>query len=138
MGALFSLLVSAGRGQVEALQRRAAERAGLGLAMAVFALLALVFGLALATVALAQVIGVIAALAAGLGVALFGCLVVWLMMRAAARRAEERRRAEQDRLMREALRTALPLLRKGPVLTMGLAILLSVLLTGGGKDGGGS
>ncbi|MFC2966589.1 hypothetical protein [Acidimangrovimonas pyrenivorans] len=140
MNALLSLLGRAARSQVENLKRAAATNAGFGLAIAIFALLALIFAVALGVHALALWIGMVGALAVGLGLSLLGCLVAWLMLRAARQRAQAERQAEETRLMREALQVTLPLLRSNPTLTIGLAMLAGFLLSlgGGSGSGGGS
>ena len=140
MGALWRIVLALAAAEAGVWRSHVAGRAGLVVALAVFAVLALGFGLALGVVALAAWIGLIDALAVALGVAILGCLVVLILLRIEARNhAVERARqaAERKRMIETALVLALPGLKVGSALALGIAALMVSLLTGGkgGKDG---
>ncbi len=108
--------------------------------LAVFGFAAAGFGLALVAVALAQWLGVLAALGVLAGAGLAGCLGVLIAMRA-ERRAHALALAQQSdddqRLMQAALLSALPAARRGGLVAAGLAglaLLLAVRGRGGRRD----
>lgn len=110
------LLVAAARRRLDAYGVHAKARATHVALLAVFGLGMLVYLLALATVALAQWIGTLWALAAMAGVCAFGALVVLLLMRAEARAHAalmERQTAQDQRMLQAALISAAPAAIRG-------------------------
>ena len=137
MRALWELLRGAAASEVGLWQDHARRRAGLLVMLAFFAFMALLFGMALLVVLLSIRLGLLAALALALGLAVLGCLVVIVALMIEAR-AHRRHQAEQAaarrRLAEVALLTLLPGMKGGTALLVGLAVLALTLL--GGKGGG--
>ncbi len=141
MGSLWRIAVALAAAEAGLWRSHVAGRAEMMVALAVFAVLALGFGLALGVVALAAWIGLIAALAVALGVAILGALVMLILLRLEARnhaRERARQAAERKRVIETALVLALPGLKVGSAVALGVAVRMLSLLTGGkggDKDG---
>lgn len=104
---LFIALATAQFGELKAHTGRKVAYSG---ALFFFGLIALIFGLAAATTALAQRFGLLHAFLIVAGLALFGCIVVLILMNIAERkhrRVALERDEMRDRLKQLALMTAL-------------------------------
>jgi ABC-type dipeptide/oligopeptide/nickel transport system permease component len=102
-----------------------------------FALTAFVFALVLATLALADWLGTMPALAIMGGLALLGCLVVLLLLKAEQRRHEAataRQLAEERRVAQAALAAAVPTVRAGGLLKLAIGVLAFVLAANRERD----
>lgn len=130
------LLLSLLGGHAGLLRAHATNRAlHLGM-LALFGITAFVFVLVLATIGLADWLGLVPALALMAGIWLFACLVVFLMMQAEQRRHDAAMQAqlqEEKRVAQTALLAAIPAARRGGILTAGLAGVALVLLLGRGR-----
>lgn len=105
--------------------------------LAFFAMATLVFLMALATVALSQRFGPIAALAVMAGGTTLCCLAVAILLRAEQRahaRAMARQRAAEAQAMQAAALTALPLLKRGGAMGVAAGVAgLAAFAFGGRK-----
>ncbi len=113
-------------------------RSGLMLGLAVSGLLAGLLGLALAVVALSIYYGLLTALAICFGLALLACITILILLKLESRahaRAAARQAAERRRLIETALIAALPGMKAGSAIALGLVSLILMLVTGRhGKD----
>ncbi len=128
-------------GSLGDLRQRTAERVILDAVLIVFALISLALALVLGVVVLAQSIGLIAALVVFLTISLALTALTWvvIVIRARMRKAEAARRRAEDRnrLLTQAALAALPLLRSGKGIAIGLAVLgVMVAMAGKGDDDG--
>jgi MFS family permease len=126
------LLLGLVSGQVGLVREHTKARATYLALLAVFGLAAAVFLLVFVTAALADWLGLLPALALMAGVFLVAALIVVLRMQAEQRRherAKQLQRADQARVAQTALLAALPVLRRGGIVTAGLGgLVLAVLL----------
>jgi hypothetical protein len=102
-----------------------------------FGLTAFVFLMVLVTAALARGIGLLGALGVMTGAWVLGLAIVYGLMRAEQRRLKEmelRQRREERRAMQTALVTAIPTIRRGGLLTAGVAGLALTLMMRRGRD----
>ncbi len=116
MGVALRLLLDAFTRRAEVYGEHARARVGLAGALVAFALLAAGFLIALATVALAEWLGIKSALAIMAGIAALACGVIALMLRAETRahaRALARQRAAETRALQAAALAAAPSLSRG-------------------------
>ncbi|HCY54171.1 MAG TPA: hypothetical protein DF715_01105 [Oceanicaulis sp.] len=101
---------------------------------------AVVFGCVLASVMLAEAIGLVSTLALMAGVFVAAALIVLIVMAVEQKRHEAREREQREaekRLAKIALVSALPMLKSGGLIAAGAAaIALMVVLGGKGGDDG--
>lgn len=138
MRRISALFAGFARQEVDALRGDLSREAMLRLLLALFAVLAAGFAVALGVVALADWLGVLAALAISAGVALLICLICWAALvasRRRARRAAAERRAAELRALRLALIEATPVLRNAPLLAFAVALMAGLNLGRGSGRG---
>jgi hypothetical protein len=130
---LFGLLT----GHVGLVRERTRSRAVHLALLGFFGLTAFVFLMVLVTAALARGIGLLGALGVMTGAWVLGLAIVYGLMRAEQRRLKEmelRQRREERRAMQTALVTAIPTIRRGGLLTAGVAGLALTLMMRRGRD----
>lgn len=137
MRKIAALFASLAREEVDALRGDLTREAVLRLVLALFAVLAAGFAVALGVVALADWLGKLAALAISAGLALLICLICWAALAASrrrARRAAAARRAAEVRALRLAILEVTPILRNAPLLAFAAALLAGLTMGRGAKD----
>jgi len=141
MSELIKLAMGMIGGSLGDLRQRTAERLILDGVLIVLLLISVVLALVLGVVLLAQSIGLTAALALLLAISLGISAVTWgiIVIRLRMHKAEAARQRAEDRnrLLTQAALAALPLLRSGKGIAIGLAILgVMVAMAGKGDDDG--
>lgn len=140
MGGLIQLAAALVRNAFGGVRRQTTERLVLDAIIAALLLIAFVLALVLGIVALAEVIGLKGALAVFVAGALVlaGCVWILLQVRMKRRKAEmaRQRAADQKELLAQAALVALPILKSGRGIAIGLAVLgvLAALASKGGDD----
>ncbi|GHE04130.1 hypothetical protein U879_01675 [Defluviimonas sp. 20V17] len=131
MRRITALFAGFARQEVDALRGNLTREATLWLLLVLFAVLAAGFAVALGVVALADWLGVLAALAISAGVALFICLICWASLaisRRRARRAAAERHAAELRALKLVLLEATPILRNAPLMAFAVALMAGLNL----------
>ncbi len=140
MGGLIQLAAALVRNAFGGVRRQTTERLVLDAIIAALLLIAFVLALVLGIVALAEVIGLKGALAVFVAGALVLAGGVWILLqvRMKRRKAEmaRQRAADQKELLAQAALVALPILKSGRGIAIGLAVLgvLAALASKGGDD----
>jgi hypothetical protein len=136
VGPALRLAAAAARRRADAFGAHARARATHVALLAGFALTAAVFLVALATVALAEAVGLKPALAIMAGVALAGCVGVLVVMRAEGRtHAAALRRSQEDaRVVQAAFLASLPAVRRGGLVAAALGLAAALLIARRGRD----
>ncbi|WP_439634296.1 hypothetical protein [Glycocaulis sp.] len=134
-------LMSLASGHISLVSNHLKRRIYLKILLALCVIGAVVFGCVLASVLLAEAIGLVTTLALMAGVFLLAAIVVLIVMAVEQKRHELKERAQREaekRLAKIALVSALPALKGGGLLAAGAAAiaLMVVMGRGGGDDDG--
>ncbi|AZU04534.1 hypothetical protein X907_2011 [Glycocaulis alkaliphilus] len=133
--------MSLASGHVSLVSRHFKRRIYLKILLTLCVIGAVVFGCVLASVMLAEAIGLITTLALMAGVFVLAALIVLIVMAVEQKRHEARERAQREaekRLAKIALVSALPALKGGGLLAAGAAAIALMIVMGrsGGDDDG--
>lgn len=127
-------MLSLASGHVSLVSRHFKRRIYLKILLALCVIGAVVFGCVLASVLLAEAIGLVTTLALMAGVFLLAALIVLIVMAVEQKRHEARERAQREaekRLAKIALVSALPALKGGGLLAAGAAAIALMIVLGG-------
>ncbi|MGY6661604.1 MAG: hypothetical protein ACXIVO_04715 [Glycocaulis sp.] len=134
-------LMSLASGHISLVSNHLKRRIYLKILLALCVIGAVVFGCVLASVLLAEAIGLVTTLALMAGVFLLAAIVVLIVMAVEQKRHELKERQQREaekRLAKIALVSALPMLKSGGLLAAGaaaIALMIFMGRSGGGDDG---